>query len=365
MSPFEKIHRGMGIAGWMTNYKRMRFVKEEGTFDLTVGDREHIERYLTRWDIQNIRSMGMDHIRVPFDHVVLEEYDKPFRYREDMFALLDRMIGWCLDEGLEVVLNMHHAIGCYCDFNVGVKLLDNDLMMERFLAIWDKIEDRYHDLDIIFEPLNEITSQEAEPWNDLMARYVQMIRAKNPTRRIIIGSPGINRVYRLKDLKLYEDDAIGYTYHFYFPYAFTHQRTTINSVEYAYNREVSYPGPVEVYKDYAEYSKGGDGSSFEGFDTVGREYVERILQSAADFRAAHPEKFLWMGEFGTIRHAPLRCRENWMRDVIRFAIEHGIAYSVWNYLSTPYDCNKFSLVDDDDRRIVSREMLRIIQGHVD
>ena len=40
-------------------------------------------------------------------------------------------------------------------------------------------------------------------------------------------------------------------------------------------------------------------------------------------------------------------------------------YSVWNYLSTPYDCNRFSLVTDDERRIVSPEMLRIIQGHVD
>lgn len=35
-----------------------------------------------------------------------------------------------------------------------------------------------------------------------------------------------------------------------------------------------------------------------------------------------------------------------------------------NYLSTPYDCNRFSLVTDDDRRIVSQEMLRLIQGKI-
>ena len=364
MKPFEKLHRGMGIAGWMTNYKRMRFVAPEKAFALTIGDKEHFERYLTRWDIQNIRAMGMDHIRVPFDQVVLEDYDRPYHYHEDMFVLLDRMIDWCLGEGLEVVLNMHHAVGCYCDFNEGVKLLDNEQLMERFLALWDILEDRYHDLNIIFEPLNEITSQEAEPWNALVARYVAMIRAKNPTRRIIIGSSGHNRVYRLKDLRLYDDDAIGYTYHFYFPYAFSHQRTTINRAEYAYNREVPYPGDCEIYRDYARYT-GGDPAEFDGLSIVGREYVERILKSAADFREEHPDKFLWMGEFGTIRHAPIKSRENWMRDVIRFALNNGIVYSVWNYLSTPYDCNKFSLVTDDERRIVSSEMLRIIQGHVD
>ena len=67
MNPFEKLHRGMGIGGWMTNYKRGRFLPEEKAFNLSIGDREHFERYLTRWDMQNIRAMGMDHIRIPFD----------------------------------------------------------------------------------------------------------------------------------------------------------------------------------------------------------------------------------------------------------------------------------------------------------
>ena len=39
-------------------------------------------------------------------------------------------------------------------------------------------------------------------------------------------------------------------------------------------------------------------------------------------------------------------------------------YCVWNYLSTPNDGNRFSLVDDDNRRIVSEEMAKIIRGEV-
>ena len=165
MKPFEKLHRGMDVGGWMTNYKRVRFLPENLAFSLSIGDKEHFERYLSRWDMQNIRAMGMDHIRIPFDQVVVEEYTRPFAYREDMLRLLDRCISWAIDEGFEVVLNLHHAIGCYCDFAQCDRLLDDALLMDRFVALWSMLEDRYHELDIIFELLNEVTSQDAEAWN--------------------------------------------------------------------------------------------------------------------------------------------------------------------------------------------------------
>lgn len=97
---------------------------------------------------------------------------------------------------------------------------------------------------------------------------------------------------------------------------------------------------------------------------MGREFINDGLKGAVEFKKAHPDKWLWFGEFGTIRHARIEWRENWMRDVIRHAIENDIPYSVWNYLSTPYDCNKFSLVDDDSRKIVSESMLAILLGDV-
>jgi endoglucanase len=55
-------------------------------------------------------------------------------------------------------------------------------------------------------------------------------------------------------------------------------------------------------------------------------------------------------------------RENWMNDMILLLKEHGISYCVWNYLSTPNDGNRFSLVDDDKRTILSQRTLEIIRG---
>ena len=53
-----------------------------------------------------------------------------------------------------------------------------------------------------------------------------------------------------------------------------------------------------------------------------------------------------------------------MRDVIKFLKENEIPYCVWNYLSTPNDGNRFSLVDDDARKILSEDLAEIIKGNV-
>ena len=53
-----------------------------------------------------------------------------------------------------------------------------------------------------------------------------------------------------------------------------------------------------------------------------------------------------------------------MRDVISILKENGMPYCVWNYLSTPNDGNRFSLVDDDSREILSEEMAKIIRGEI-
>ncbi|MDD4873314.1 MAG: hypothetical protein PHR77_22385, partial [Kiritimatiellae bacterium] len=109
---------------------------------------------------------------------------------------------------------------------------------------------------------------------------------------------------------------------------------------------------------------GNSDSSYPQFDRMDIRFMRTVMQPAFDFAKKHPDKILWCGEFGTIRHCDIKYRENWMNDVILLLNEHGIPYCVWNYLSTPNDGNRFSLVDDDTRRILSPRMLEIIQGNV-
>ena len=87
MKRFTGFEHGMGIGGWLTNYKRFNVLPDKWRLPLTVGDFEHFASYITEKDVAYIASLGMDHIRLGFDQIVLEE--SPFRYREEIFRILD------------------------------------------------------------------------------------------------------------------------------------------------------------------------------------------------------------------------------------------------------------------------------------
>lgn len=357
---FIGFEKGMGIGGWLTNYKRFNVLPDKWRGPLSIGDFEHFESYITEKDVQYIASLGLDHIRVGFDQIVLEE--KPGVYRERIFVLIDRFIEWCEKYDLNVVLNLHKAIGNYCDIKEDVSLMDDRKLQDHFVLFWREFERRYHKKpSIAFELLNEVRDVDPVIWNDLVDRTVKAIRKMNPTRKIIVGSTCWNSAGKLKDLHLYEDDNIIYTFHFYGPFAFTHQRGVLQASPLYYNRIMAYPSDVEPYRDYERFVNHRK-DPLPNIKRIDREWIRMQLQPAFDFAKAHPDKILWCGEFGTIRHCPIEYRENWMQDVISLLKEHNIPYAVWNYLSTPNDGNRFSLVDDDTRKILSPRMLRIIQG---
>ena len=354
--------QGMGIGGWLTNYKRFQVLPEERKMLLTIGDYEHFESYITEDDVANIASLGMDHIRVGFDQIVLEE--EPYKYRERTFRLLDNFIGWCRKYQLGCVLNLHKAVGNYCDVPSPVQLLDDDDLQNRFIAFWLECERRWHDQeDLVFELLNEVTNVDPAKWNSLAERTIAAIRKTNPTRRIIIGGIYWGTPPWLNTLQVFDDPYVIYTFHMYAPHSFTHQRGVLVAPTLFYNRVMPYPCDIERYRDY-ERTVSGAADPLPNYTEMGLDFLRDAMQGAFDFRKNHPDKILWLGEFGTIRHAPPESRENWMNDVIKLAKEHGIPYCVWNYLSTPNDGNRFSLVDDVTRKILTPRMAEIIKGEV-
>jgi hypothetical protein len=360
--PFVGFERGMGIGGWLTNYKRFNVLPDKWKVTLSPGDYEHFETYITKDDVRNIASFGVDHIRLGFDQIVLEK--KPYVYCERTFRCVDNFVAWCRDCKVNVVLNLHKAVGNYCDVPSPVALLDDAELQNRFVKLWLEFERRYHaDSGIAFELLNEVKKVDPKAWNALVSRTVREIRKVNPTRKIVVGSTCWNSCSTLKDLQLYDDENVIYTFHVYDPFEFTHQRGVLQAAPLYYNRAMPYPGDIERYREFKRVTGESD-ACYASYDRMDSRFMRAALQPAFDFVEAHPDKILWCGEFGTIRHCDMRSRENWMNDVISLLKEHGISYCVWNYLSTPNDGNRFSLVDDDRRQILSPRMLEIIQGKV-
>lgn len=329
---------------------------------LTEGDFEHFDTYITERDVLYIASLGMDHIRLGFDQLVVEE--KPYIYRSHIFDIIEDFMKNCKKYGLNVVLNMHKAIGNYCDAEQEVHLLDSEELQKRFIAVWVEFETRFADYpEAAFEILNEVLNVDPEKWNVLAEKTIAAVREINPERKIIIGSTCYNSVHTLKYLKVFDDENVIYTFHNYQPHCFTHQQSLLRADLLYYNRKMPYPGDAERYRDYERVVNGNE-NTYQGYEIIGKEFLYDELAPAVEFIEKNPDKILWCGEFGTIRHCKTEWRENFMRDMISFLKEHEIPYCVWNYLSTPNDGNKFSLVDDDRREILSENMARIIRGDI-
>ncbi len=362
MKTFTGFEHGMGIGGWLTNYKRFNVLPDAWRLPLTIGDMEHFATYITERDIAYIASLGMDHIRLGFDQIVVES--SPYVYREEIFGHIDNFIGWCKKYGLNVVLNLHKAVGNYCDIKEKVELLDDEELQNRFIALWIAFEERYAgDNSIAFELLNEVRDVDPEKWNVLAEKTVAALRERNTERTLIVGSTCWNSPHTLPRLRVFEDDKVVYTFHTYAPNEFTHQRGVLQAPQLYYNRDMPYPGDIERYRDFQKVVNGNQ-NAYAQYDRMDERFMRDVLQPAVDFIGQHPDKILWCGEFGTIRHAKIEWREAWMRDVIRILRENDIPYCVWNYLSTPNDGNRFSLVDDDRREILSEGLARIIRGEV-
>lgn len=363
MKKIDRLNRGMGIGGWLTNYKRFNVLPQEWRLRLTIGDMEHFESYITEEDVAYIASLGMDHIRLGFDQIVIEE--EPYVLRKGTVEILHKFVSWCEKYNLRVVLNMHKAIGNYCDILEEKGLMQDEELQERFVAVWVKLEEEFsQNNDIIFELLNEIVNSSAEEWNIVAEKAIKAIRELNKERLIVVGGIEWNRPVGLDNLKVYDDENIIYTFHCYAPDEFTHQQGVLQAKPLYYNRKMSWPcDDIERYREFHRCL--GEFDAYHNLEKMDIQFLREYMQPAVNFMKRNPDKILWCGEFGTIRHADIKSRENWMRDMITILKENDIPYCVWNYLSTPNDGNRFSLVDDDNRRILSEEMARIIRGEVE
>jgi endoglucanase len=259
---------------------------------------------------------------------------------------------------------MHKALGNYCDILDEKGLFEDERLMDRFIAVWLMLEDEFHaDEEVIFELLNEVVNATAEQWNALAKRTVTALREKNKTRRIILGCTEWNNPPGLPAMQVLEDENVFYTFHCYAPHEFTHQRGVLQAQQLFYNREMPYPTEdIERYRDYHRVVNGNE-HAYLHLDRMDKAFLYEYLAPVKEWIEKHPDKILWCGEFGTIRHAKLAWRESWMRDMISILNEWDIPYCVWNYLSTPNDGNRFSLVDDDTRELLGEGFKSILLGN--
>ncbi|MFN8529343.1 MAG: glycoside hydrolase family 5 protein [Anaerolineae bacterium] len=244
-------------------------------------------------------AAGFDTVRLPVRWSAHASADAPFTISTRFFDRVDTVVGWALDSGLQVILNIHH----YEEMAV-----DPEGNQARLLAIWDQIAAHYADYPaaLLFEAMNEPNSALTAPiWNPMQAEVVATIRRTNPTRTIVVGGVSWNSIDGLFGLQLPADDHLLATVHFYDPFQFTHQ-----GAEWADNMD--------------QYLGTEWGSAPEQAAMLQR------LTRAANWGRDHNIPVL-MGEFGAYSRAPQESRIRWTSAARADAESLGLGWCYWEF----------------------------------
>ena len=292
---------------------------------------EHHRSFITKEDIEWISLQGFDHVRLPIDYEVLEDscgIEKGLGYE-----IVENVINAAKEYGLNIILDLHKAPGY--DFNDAGNAEKNNLfkdpaLQNRFLNLWTNIVKHFcHHENVAFELLNEVGMCS-----------VATIREYTKDSPIIYGGILWNSASTLKYLEKPQDENIYFTFHFYEPLIFTHQKAYwVKNMDM--KTDVSYPASKDDYM--VQCKKIGDqaGSILQtDFSYIDKEFMRSLMQEAIE-AAKNAGARLYCGEYGVIDQAPLPDTVRWFKDCCSLFNEYNIGSALWNYKE-----KDFGLIDD-------------------
>src|SRR5574337_803761 len=285
VDPFEQIKRlgrGVNILGYdpmWDNFEKGRF--KERHFRL-------------------IHDAGFQAVRINLHALQRLNAANGYKLEDAWLNTLDWAVKNALTNNLMVILDLHN----YTDISkdpVGYE--------PRFLAYWKQIAAHFQDAPntVLFEILNEPNGKlTPRLWNKFLGEALEIIRATNPTRTVVIGPPFWDGIGHLDDLVLPEEDHnIIVTVHYYEPMRFTHQGASW-SKKTAHLSGVTW-GSVEEKKR-----------------------VENDFARVEKWSLEHRRPIL-LGEFGAYEKGPMESRARYTAHVAHTAESLGWAWTYWQF----------------------------------
>jgi len=256
---------------------------------------------ITREDIRAIAAQGFDTLRLP---VAWAEHLGPNNRIDPAFrARVDQVLRWALDDGMNVIVNVHHFWALNEDPATNIPVLHD---------IWGQLSRHYADwpdglmFEIINEPQDAFTQDLV---NRVNADALAGIRQTNPDRWIILGGGEWGTIApfrRNADIPFapVSDPRTIATFHTYAPFDFSHQGVPF----------MDAPPPV--------------GRSFHPFRD--RRVIREEMKAAQDFsrRSGMP---MLLGEFGSYRKIAHAERVAHTRALREEAESHGLGWCYFDW----------------------------------
>lgn len=328
MREFTGFQKGLNLGGW---------------FSQCSLEKNHFETFITEDDIQRIRSIGVDHVRLPIDYRLVEEEDgTPI---PDGYQYIDRCVDWCSKYGLHMILDLHKTAGYIFDDAANcASFFEDETLQSRFLALWDKLAARYGKYDFIaFDLLNEVVdSSVCDIWNDLAAKAIARIRAVAPNTWILVGGTNYNSISSVESLLLPPDERIVYSFHFYEPMIFTHQGA-FWADGMPTDFRTSYPLTAGEYLEQSRTYTGGKSADCCKGVPESAKGVCLLMPLFEDAIKIADERNvpLYCGEYGVIDLAAPDSKLAWLKDIHSIFEKYKIGRALWSYKEMD-----FGLIDE-------------------
>ena len=319
MREWKGYKNGINLGGWLSQ---------------CVHTKEHYDSFISKADIEKIKSWGLDHIRVPIDYELVEEEDG--NEKSDGYKYIDDVIGWCRANGLNMILDLHKTAGYSFDLGHGESgFFENPRYQERFYCLWERIAKEFaKDADLVaFELLNEVTKASyMDAWTRISLECGGRIRKAAPENWILLGGYDHNSAKAVKDLPAPPDERIVYNFHCYEPLIFTHQGAPwIETMDPEFRIRIDAPyGELAARTEELLGGSAAGLSEYPAGERLSEAFFERFLAEAV--RTAEERGVrLYCGEYGVIDRAVPEDALKWFEMINRVFRRYGIGHAAWSY----------------------------------
>jgi endoglucanase len=315
---FGRLRRGINLSHWFSqasNYSKT-----------------HLETHTTAQDIALIKSMGFDHVRFPIEPTpLLAETPDPSILNTTYLQYVDSALDMILATGLAVIVDIHPSD----EFKL--RMNREERGVEAFAKFWRAFATHLSKRDpefVFLEVINEPMVEDGYRWYGIQGKLIAAIRAGAPNHTIIAAGHRWSGLYEMLFLEPYADANVIYNFHFYEPFAFTHQGATWAGPNLPFYKNIPYPSSPEAVRlvlDTVQDEPAKYNLLRYGEDNWNAERIDRELGLAAEWAAKH-RVYITCNEFGAFRKvAKPADRVAWLHDM-RMALEkHGIGWTMWDY----------------------------------